>query len=156
MQEPFALVLGCADARAPIELVFNQGANDLFVLRVAGNVLGQEILGSVDYALDHLPTIRLLVVLGHSHCGASLGDGGRISRRCSYLGFSKDHQLRSIVNQLFPAVVWVTTRLREVHGQSVIDTSDTGRADRNVDRDQCGADGIAAAIRSAIAWSARY
>ena len=70
-QEPFAAVLGCADARVPIELVFNEGPNELFVVRVAGNSLGLDVLGSFHYAISHLrKSLGLLVVLGHSGCGA--------------------------------------------------------------------------------------
>ena len=70
-QRPFAAVLGCSDARVPIELIFNEGPNDLFVIRVAGNGLGTEVLGSLKYAVDHLGgTLKLIVVLGHSGCGA--------------------------------------------------------------------------------------
>ena len=70
-QRPFAAVLGCSDARVPIELIFNEGPNDLFVIRVAGNGLGQEVLGSTRYAVEHLGgTLKLIVVLGHSGCGA--------------------------------------------------------------------------------------
>ena len=71
LQVPFALVLGCSDARAPIERIFDPPSNDLFVIRVAGNVLGTECLGSIDYAVQNLKeSLRLLVVLGHSGCGA--------------------------------------------------------------------------------------
>ncbi len=71
VQTPFALVLGCSDARAPIERIFDQSLNDLFVIRVAGNVLGVECLGSIDYAVSQLgASLRLLVVLGHTTCGA--------------------------------------------------------------------------------------
>ena len=71
VQTPFALVLGCSDARAPIERIFDQSLNDLFVIRVAGNVLGVECLGSIDYAVNQLgASLKLLVVLGHSTCGA--------------------------------------------------------------------------------------
>ena len=70
-QRPFAAILGCSDARVPIELIFNEGPNDLFVIRVAGNGLGTEVLGSLKYAVDHLAgTLKLIVVLGHSGCGA--------------------------------------------------------------------------------------
>jgi carbonic anhydrase len=70
-QRPFAAVLGCSDARVPIELIFNEGPNDLFVVRVAGNGLGSEVLGSLRYAIDHLGgSLKLVVVLGHSGCGA--------------------------------------------------------------------------------------
>ena len=75
-QRPFAAVLGCSDARVPIEMVFGQAFNDLFVVRVAGNVLGSECLGSLDYALSNLgESIKLVVVLGHSRCGAVTAAG---------------------------------------------------------------------------------
>jgi carbonic anhydrase len=70
-QHPYAAVLGCADARVPIELIFNEGPNDLFVVRVAGNTLGDDVRGSLKYALEHLgASLKLIVVLGHSGCGA--------------------------------------------------------------------------------------
>ncbi len=70
-QRPFAAVLGCSDARVPIELIFNEGPNDLFVIRVAGNGLATEVLGSLKYAVEQLGgTLKLIVVLGHSGCGA--------------------------------------------------------------------------------------
>lgn len=68
-QHPFATVLGCADARIPPELIFDQGFGDLFVIRVAGNVIGEDVAGSIQYAVHHLRT-PLLVVLGHEGCGA--------------------------------------------------------------------------------------
>ncbi len=101
---PFALVVGCADARVPIELIFGQGVNDLFVLRVAGNVLGAEIIGSIDYALQFLPSLRLVLVLGHTKCGAITAAAEAFLDPAKYLSLSADHELRSIVNQLFPAV----------------------------------------------------
>ncbi|MBM4325891.1 MAG: carbonic anhydrase [Deltaproteobacteria bacterium] len=68
-QKPLAAIVSCADSRVPLELVFDQGIGDLFVLRVAGNVCSPEIIGSVEYAMLHLGT-PLVVVLGHSRCGA--------------------------------------------------------------------------------------
>src|SRR5438132_12834520 len=68
-QHPFAIVVGCADSRVPPEIVFDQGLGDLFVLRVAGNVIDDHSLGSIEYAVDHL-AVRLIVVLGHQSCGA--------------------------------------------------------------------------------------
>ncbi len=67
-QKPFALVLGCSDSRVPPELIFDQGLGDLFVLRVAGNILDDVVLGSVEYAARHLD-VELVVVLGHGNCG---------------------------------------------------------------------------------------
>jgi len=68
-QEPFAVVLGCSDSRVPAEIVFAQGLGDLFVIRVAGNVVAPHQLGSVEFAVEVLAT-RLVVVLGHTDCGA--------------------------------------------------------------------------------------
>ena len=68
-QHPFAIVLGCADSRVPPEVIFDQGLGDLFVVRVAGNVVDDVVLGSIEYAAAHLHT-SLVVVLGHSKCGA--------------------------------------------------------------------------------------
>src|SRR6476619_159907 len=68
---PFAVILGCSDARVPVELIFGEGPNDLFVIRVAGNGLGPDVLGSLKYAVDHLGgSLKLVAVLGHSGCGA--------------------------------------------------------------------------------------
>ena len=68
-QHPFAIVLSCSDSRVPPEIVFDQGLGDLFVIRVAGNVIDDHGLGSIEYAVDHL-AVRLIVVLGHQRCGA--------------------------------------------------------------------------------------
>ena len=68
-QKPFAAILGCADSRVPPEIVFDQGLGDLFVVRVAGNVVDSDVNGSLEYAARHLG-VRLFVVLGHEHCGA--------------------------------------------------------------------------------------
>ena len=68
-QRPFAIILGCSDSRVPPELVFDQGFGDLFVIRVAGNILAPGVAGSIQYAYQHLGT-SLLVVLGHEGCGA--------------------------------------------------------------------------------------
>lgn len=70
-QRPFAALVGCSDARVPPEQLFRRSPNELFVIRAAGTALGEDVLGSLDYALDHLAgSLRLVVVLGHSGCGA--------------------------------------------------------------------------------------
>lgn len=69
VQHPFAVIVGCSDSRVPPEVLFNQGIGDLFVVRVAGNVIDDDVLGSVEYAVEHLGA-SLVVVLGHSRCGA--------------------------------------------------------------------------------------
>lgn len=68
-QEPFAVILGCSDSRVPVELIFDQGLGDLFVVRVAGNIVGPSQLGSIEFAVSLIRT-RLVVVLGHTGCGA--------------------------------------------------------------------------------------
>jgi carbonic anhydrase len=85
-QSPFAVVLGCADSRVPPEVLFDQGLGDLFVVRVAGNVLDDAGLGSLEYAADHLG-VHLLVVLGHERCGAvdAALKGGEAEGHVKYL-----------------------------------------------------------------------
>jgi carbonic anhydrase len=98
-QFPFAIILGCSDSRVPAEIVFDQGLGDLFVIRVAGNIVAPSQIGSVEFAAERFGT-RLVVVLGHSSCGAitaTLEELGRNSREQS-------PNLRSIVNRVRPAV----------------------------------------------------
>jgi carbonic anhydrase len=87
-QKPFAALVGCSDSRVPVELVFDQGFGDLFVLRVAGNVIAEDVFGSIHYAGRHLGT-QLFVVLGHEGCGAVsaalAGDEGEASHLRSLL-----------------------------------------------------------------------
>ena len=68
-QKPFAVIVGCSDSRIPPEILFDQGIGDIFVIRLAGNIVDDTALGSIEYAVDHLGT-RLVVVLGHAKCGA--------------------------------------------------------------------------------------
>jgi carbonic anhydrase len=120
-QAPFALVLGCSDARVPTELVFSQACNDLFVIRVAGNVLGSECLGSVDYAVDHLrDSLKILVVLGHSGCGAVTAAVDAFLAPGSYLSLATSHALRSVVDRIFVAVRAAAYSLETAWGAEVI------------------------------------
>jgi carbonic anhydrase len=119
-QSPFAAVLGCADARVPTEMVFSKGCNELFVVRVAGNVLGQECLGSLRYAVSHFPsTLKLVVVLGHGQCGA-VTEAVKLylEPRC-YLDIATDHSLRSIVDQIQVAVRVAAVGLETIYGVEV-------------------------------------
>jgi carbonic anhydrase len=119
-QRPFAAVLGCADARVPVELLFNEGPNELFVVRVAGNGLGAEGLGSLRYAADHFAeTLKLVVVLGHSGCGAVTAAVDAFLDPRSYLELAQMHALRNIVDRLLVVVHAAARRLAEVHGASV-------------------------------------
>jgi carbonic anhydrase len=121
-QEPFAAMLGCADARVPIELVFNEGPNQLFVVRVAGNSLGIEVLGSFHYAISHLrKSLRLLVVLGHGGCGALTAAVDAFLDPGSYLEIATNEQLRSIVDRHLIAVQASARALARAYGSDVMD-----------------------------------
>ena len=98
-QEPFAIVLGCSDSRVPAELVFDQGLGDLFVIRVAGNIVAPSQIGSVEFAATRYGT-RLVVVLGHSQCGAILATLDELRRPAG----NQSPSLRSIVDRVRPSV----------------------------------------------------
>jgi carbonic anhydrase len=98
-QEPFAIVLGCSDSRVPAELVFDQGLGDLFVIRVAGNIVAPSQVGSVEFAATRFGT-RLVVVLGHSQCGAILATLDELRRPAE----NQSRNLRSIVDRVRPSV----------------------------------------------------
>jgi len=107
-QEPFAIVLGCSDARVPAEIVFDQGLGDLFVIRVAGNIVAPSQVGSVEFAAERFGT-RLVVVLGHSQCGAILATLEQLRRPTE----NQSRNLRSIVDRVRPSVEsLLTTDLR--------------------------------------------
>jgi carbonic anhydrase len=98
-QEPFAIVLGCSDSRVPAEIVFDQGLGDLFVIRVAGNIVAPSQIGSVEFAAERFGT-RLVVVLGHSNCGAIAATLEELRRQTT----EQSPNLRSIVGRVRPAV----------------------------------------------------
>jgi carbonic anhydrase len=120
VQQPFAAVLGCSDARVPTEMVFDRRCNELFVMRVAGNVISQELLGSIDYAVQRLgENLKLIVALGHSRCGAVTAAVDAYLEPSEYVSPSTSHHLRSIVNILFPAVRGAARALSVVRGDEV-------------------------------------
>lgn len=98
-QEPFAIVLGCSDSRVPVEIVFDQGLGDLFVIRVAGNIVAPSQIGSVEFAAERFGT-RLVVVLGHSGCGAVQATLEELQQPQD----SQSRNLLSIVDRVRPAV----------------------------------------------------
>jgi carbonic anhydrase len=98
-QQPFAIILGCSDSRVPAELVFDQGLGDLFVIRVAGNIVAPSQVGSVEFAADRFGT-RLVVVLGHSQCGAVIATIEELVQRAD----NPSPNLRSIVDRVRPSV----------------------------------------------------
>src|SRR6187399_2527038 len=120
LQRPFAAVLGCADARVPIELIFNEGPNDLFVVRVAGNGLGSEVLGSLKYAVDHLGgSLKIIVVLGHSGCGALTTAVDVFLNPTDYLSLATVHSLRNILDSLLVVVTASAKKIQEAFGPDV-------------------------------------
>src|SRR5205814_7695965 len=98
-QRPFAIILGCSDSRAPAEVVFDQGLGDLFVIRVAGNIVAPSQVGSVEFAAERYGT-RLVVVLGHSGCGAILATLEELQRSVEH----QSRNLRAIVDRVRPSV----------------------------------------------------
>jgi carbonic anhydrase len=99
VQEPFAIILGCSDARVPAELVFDQGLGDLFVIRVAGNIVAPSQVGSVEFAAERFRT-RLVVVLGHSQCGAIAATLEQLRRPTE----NQSRNLHAIVERVRPSV----------------------------------------------------
>ncbi|GGI20826.1 MAG: carbonic anhydrase [Oxalicibacterium faecigallinarum] len=98
-QDPFAIILGCSDSRVPAEMVFDQGLGDLFVIRVAGNVVAPSQIGSVEFAAARYNT-KLVVVLGHSQCGAILATLEELKRPSE----NQSPHLKSIVDRIRPSV----------------------------------------------------
>ena len=98
-QQPFAIILGCSDSRVPAEIVFDQGLGDLFVIRVAGNIVAPSQVGSIEFAAEQFGS-RLVVVLGHSQCGAILATLAELRHP------TKDHSrnIHSIVDRIRPSV----------------------------------------------------
>jgi carbonic anhydrase len=120
VQQPFAVVLGCADARVPVEAIFDQSFNDLFVLRIAGNVLGTECLGSMDFAARQFTrSLKLVVVLGHTGCGAVSAAVETYLSPQDFADIAFTHSLRSIVDRIMIAVRGASKALQEICGQSV-------------------------------------
>jgi carbonic anhydrase len=123
---PFAVVLGCADSRAPAEYVFDQDLGDLFVIRVAGNIIAPSLVGSVEFAASEFGT-RLVVVMGHTQCGAVAATMNALTLG----GGPESRNLRSIVDRIAP------------HVRHLLDAS--GESDR----------GLGAAVRANAIASAR-
>jgi carbonic anhydrase len=108
-QHPFAIVLGCSDSRVPAEIVFDQGLGDLFVIRVAGNIVAPSQVGSVEFAAARYGS-RLVVVLGHTQCGAILATVEELRMPTE----NQSRNLRAIVDRVRPSVEGLlATELRE-------------------------------------------
>jgi carbonic anhydrase len=112
-QAPFAIILGCSDSRVPAEIIFDQGLGDLFVIRVAGNIVAPSQVGSVEFAVEMYGT-PLVVVLGHSMCGAVMATIDELERPTG----NKSSNVLSIVNRIRPTVEPLfETELRNDYGK---------------------------------------
>jgi carbonic anhydrase len=119
-QRPFAAIIGCSDARVPVELIFNEGPNDLFVIRIAGNGLGADVLGSLKYAVEHLSeSLKLIVVLGHSGCGAVTAAVDVYLSPADYLPLATKHSLRHILDALLVLVQASARKLQGAFGPDI-------------------------------------
>lgn len=108
-QEPFAIILGCSDSRVPAEIVFDQGLGDLFVIRVAGNIVAPSQIGSIEFAAEAFGT-RLVVVMGHTGCGAVSATLDQLRRPLE----NRSPNLHSIVSRIRPSVqILFQTELRD-------------------------------------------
>ena len=128
-QEPFAIVLGCSDSRVPAEIVFDQGLGDLFVIRVAGNIVAPSQIGSVEFAAERFGT-RLVVVLGHSRCGAVIATLEELNRPTD----KQSRHLGSIVDRIRPSVEALIATERHRDADALID--DAVRANVRVSASQ--------------------
>ena len=113
-QTPFAVVLGCADSRVPVEIIFDQGPGDIFSIRVVGNVVEASTLGSIEYAIRHLK-VYLVVILGHEGCGAVAAamnnDNGQLAREPEHVRYLIERVLPSVQNM--PDIQDAKARMRE-------------------------------------------
>lgn len=98
-QAPFAIILGCSDSRVPAELIFDQGLGDLFVIRVAGNIVAASQIGSIEFAAERYNT-RLVLVVGHSQCGAILATVDELQQESA----NQSRNLQFIVDRIRPSV----------------------------------------------------
>jgi carbonic anhydrase len=120
-QAPFAVVLGCSDARVPAEIIFGRSRNELFVVRIAGNCLSDKCLGSIDFAVNHLShSIRIAVVLGHTECGAVAATVDSYLEPWSYLEKTTSYALRTILDQIFVPVRKAARALEKAWGPAVV------------------------------------
>lgn len=128
-QNPFAIVLACSDSRVPTELIFDQGIGDLFVIRVAGNIVAPSQIGSIEFATTQFGT-RLVVVLGHSSCGAVIATLQELAKNKSH----RSPNLRAIVDRIRPAVDALLEDHMDVESREVIDAAVRANVRASVDR----------------------
>ena len=134
-QEPFAVILGCSDSRVPAEIVFDQGLGDLFVIRVAGNIVAPSQIGSVEFAARQLGT-RLVVVLGHSSCGAVQATLEELRLPTGDFPDSLDY----IVNCIRPTIEPVMAESTGVNPETLLQRAVRANISASVNQLQCGSE----------------
>jgi carbonic anhydrase len=141
-QRPIATILGCSDSRVPVEVVFDQGFGDLFVIRVAGNIVAPSQVGSVEFAAERLGT-RLVVVLGHTRCGAVTATLEDLQRPAS----NQSWNMNSIVSRIRPSVEGLlATDLKHDH-ERLIDQAVRANVRASVNQLRHGSDVLELLIR---------
>ena len=111
----YATVISCSDSRVPVELIFDAGVMDIFVIRVAGNVCGTDEIGSIEYGLAHVHT-PVLVVMGHTQCGAVTA----VTHAVHGKGSKLERNIPPLVSKIIPAVKQVINQHKEIHGDAII------------------------------------
>lgn len=134
-QNPFAIILGCSDSRVPAEIVFDQGLGDLFVIRVAGNIVAPSQIGSIEFAADKFGT-RLVVVLGHSMCGAVISTLEELQQPTE----NRSPNLSSIVNRVIPSVEPLLKNASITYEEDLIEQAVKANINRSVDQLKHGSD----------------
>ncbi|HAJ77205.1 MAG TPA: carbonic anhydrase [Gammaproteobacteria bacterium] len=128
-QAPFAIVLGCSDSRVPTELIFGQGLGDLFVIRVVGNVVAPSQIGSVEFAAEKFGT-RLVVVLGHSMCGAVQATLDQLKQHTD----KRSPHLRAIVDRIRPGIEPLLKSAEEMTEDELLESAVRANIDAAVDK----------------------
>jgi len=128
-QRPFAIILGCSDSRVPAEIVFDQGLGDLFVIRVAGNVVAPSQIGSIEFAAESFGT-QLVVVLGHADCGAVKATLEQVRTPRA----QRSRNLASIVNRIRPAVSELVAGDRPGNAGDLLDAAVRANVSASVDQ----------------------
>ena len=147
-QEPFAIILGCSDSRVPAEIVFDQGLGDLFVIRVAGNIVAPSQVGSVEFAAERFGT-RLVVVLGHSRCGAILATLEELQRPTE----NQSRNLRSIVDRVRPSVEGLLQTGLRRDLDALVDQAVRDNIRASVDHLQHGSEVLEQLVQRRASWS---
>ena len=143
-QNPFAIVLGCSDSRVPAELVFDQGFGDLFVIRVAGNIVAPSQVGSVEFAASMYGT-RLVVVMGHTQCGAIIATVDELLGRTS----TESKNLRSIVDRVRPSVETLLSGTKDADLDALVSAAVRANVRASVDHLRHGSELLEELVRTA-------